>query len=125
MEYPSDFKYTKNHEWAKLEDDQVRIGITDYAQNELGDIVFIELPAKETEVNQGQDFIVVESVKAVSDVYAPVSGKVIEVNRKLANSPELVNESPHGDGWMAVIELSDQSELDELLEKAEYQKLID
>lgn len=124
MEYSINFKYTKNHEWAELEDGTVKMGITDYAQSELGDIVFIELPEEGTQIKQGQDFIVVESVKAVSDVYAPVSGVVIEVNSVLEESPELVNESPHHEGWMVKIELSDQSELDGLLDAAQYRELI-
>lgn len=124
MEYPTNFKYTKNHEWAELEDGTVKMGITDYAQSELGDIVFIELPEEETQIKQGQDFIVVESVKAVSDVYAPVSGEVVELNSVLEESPELVNDSPHDEGWMVKIELSDQSELDELLNAAEYRESI-
>ncbi len=125
MDYPKDFKYTKDHEWAKLENGEILMGITDYAQDELGDIVFIELPAEGTEVTKGEDFIVVESVKAVSDVYAPVSGEVVEVNNKLENSPELVNKSPHDKGWMVRIKVSDKSELDGLLDQDEYVKLTE
>lgn len=125
MTYPKDYKYTQDHEWTKLEDGQLRMGITDYAQDELGDIVFIELPEEGTKVKKGDDFILVESVKAVSDVYAPVSGEVIEVNRDLEDSPELVNESPHDEGWMAVIGLIDESELDELMDADEYEKLTE
>lgn len=124
MEYSTSLKYTENHEWAELEDGTVKMGITDYAQSELGDIVFIELPEEGTQIKQGQDFIVVESVKAVSDVYAPVSGMVVKVNSVLEESPELVNESPHHEGWMVKIELSDQSELDGLLDATEYRELI-
>lgn len=125
MDYPKDFKYTKDHEWVKLKDKEVLMGITDYAQEELGDIVFIELPPEGTKVEKGEDFIVVESVKAVSDVYAPVSGEVVKVNNKLADSPELVNESPHDEGWMARIKMSDKSELDGFMDRDEYVKLTE
>lgn len=123
--YPAEFKYAKDHEWAKPEDGQVRVGITDYAQGELGDIVYVELPAEGGEVKQGESFITVESVKAVSDVYAPVSGQVVEVNRELEEKPELVNQSPHERGWMALIELADPKELDELMSAAEYEEFIE
>lgn len=123
--YPEEYRYTKEHEWVKPEDGQVRVGITDYAQEELGDIVYVELPAAGQEVNQGDSFITVESVKAVSDVYAPVSGRVLEVNRELEEKPELVNQSPHDRGWMARIEMADSKELDDLLSAEQYQGFIE
>jgi glycine cleavage system H protein len=122
--YPKEYRYTKTHEWAKSENGKVRTGVTEYAQNKLSDIVFVELPQEGREVKQGEPFIVVESVKAVSDFYAPVSGKVTELNRTLEEKPELINQSPHQDGWMAVIETSDKSELENLLSAKEYEELI-
>lgn len=119
-----DYRYTKEHEWVVKEDSKVRMGITDYAQSELGDIVFVELPQEGREVKQGEGFIVVESVKAVSDVYAPVSGKVVELNKELENKPELVNQSPHDKGWMAVIEMSNAGELEALMSAEEYEEFV-
>jgi glycine cleavage system H protein len=125
MMYPKDFKYSKEHEWAKVEGNHARIGITDHAQQELGDIVYVELPAEGREVKQGESFITVESVKAVSDVYAPVSGKVIEVNRKLESEPELLNQSPHDQGWLASIEMANPKELERLMSATEYEKFLE
>jgi len=125
MPYPKELKYTKEHEWAKPEDGKVRMGITDYAQSELGDIVYVELPKKGRKVKQGESFIVVESVKAVSDVYAPVSGEIIEINEELEEKPELVNQSPYEQGWMAVIAMEDKSELDSLMSAQEYERLLE
>jgi glycine cleavage system H protein len=120
MEFPDDLKYTEQHEWARVEGGVVRVGITDFAQDALGDVVYVDVPEVGTEVQTGEPFGEVESTKSVSDVYAPVSGKVIERNVRLADSPQLVNESPYGDGWMIAIELTDASELERLLDAAAY-----
>jgi glycine cleavage system H protein len=126
MEFPDNVKYTKEHEWVRPEDDgSVTIGITDYAQQQLGDIVYVELPeANEDPILKDAPFAVVESVKAVSDVYAPVSGVVAEVNDELPNSPEVINEDPYGDGWMVRMKPTEAGELDELLSATEYEELI-
>jgi len=124
--YPSELRYSEEHEWLKLEEgNRARIGITEFAQKELGDVVFVELPEEGTVVNAGDSFAVVESVKAVSDIYAPVSGKVVEVNDALNDSPELINEDPYGEGWIAVIEVSDVAEIDSLLTAEQYQQLVE
>lgn len=120
MEFPSHLKYTKEHEWAKGEDREVTVGITSYAQEELGDIVFLELPAVGAEVTRGKTFGVVESVKAVSDLYSPVSGKVVRVNDTLLDAPETVNTDPFGEGWMIVVEAADAGEMGSLLSAADY-----
>jgi glycine cleavage system H protein len=114
MNVPAELKYSEEHEWARIEGGRVTIGITDFAQGELGDIVFVELPEAGDVVKFGDPFGSVESVKTVSELYAPVSGKVVEVNSTLVDAPEKVNESPYGDGWMIVVELSNPSELDQL-----------
>lgn len=114
MNVPSELKYSEEHEWAKVDGNRVKIGITDFAQSELGDIVFVELPEVGDSVEFGEPFGSVESVKTVSELYAPISGKVVEINANLEDSPEKVNESPYGDGWMIVVELADASELDKL-----------
>jgi glycine cleavage system H protein len=124
MSYPKELKYTREHEWAKAEDGKVRMGITDFAQRELGDIVYVELPEVGREVSQGEAMITVESVKAASDVYAPVSGRVVEVNGELDAHPEYVNQDPYGKGWMALLEMRDPSELEALLSAEEYEKLV-
>lgn len=124
MAYPTAFRYTKEHEWVKIDGNRARIGITDHAQAELGDVVFVELPTVGADVKQGGLLGTVESVKAVSDVYAPLSGKVIEVNRNLEQSPETVNQSPHDAGWIAVIQLSNPAEAGSLLDAAAYEALI-
>jgi glycine cleavage system H protein len=121
---PKDLLYSKEHEWIKKEGDKVRIGITDFAQDELGDIVFVELPEVGDELELNEPFGSVESVKTVSELYAPVSGKVVEVNEELEDSPEFVNESPYENAWMIVVELSDESELDELLSADGYEAEI-
>jgi glycine cleavage system H protein len=123
--YPKEFRYTKEHEWVKAEGGRARVGITDHAQSELGDIVYVELPAEGREVKQGETLATVESVKAVSDVYAPVSGKVVEVNRKLEAEPELINKSPHEQGWLAIIEMSDSKELERLMTAEEYERFLE
>jgi glycine cleavage system H protein len=121
MEFPEELKYTEEHEWVLVEGDLAVIGITDFAQDALGDVVFVELPAVGTEVTTGKAFGVVESVKAVSDVYAPVSGTVAEINEELPDAPEILNTSPYGDGWMIKIRMSDPGELDRLMDVAAYQ----
>jgi len=123
MSYPADFKYTKEHEWIKADDKVATIGITNYAQESLGDIVFVELPKVGTQITTGKTFGSVESVKAVSDLYAPASGVVTEVNAELANSPEKVNKDAHG-SWMIKINLQDPGELNSLLSAADYEKFI-
>lgn len=123
MSYPADFKYTKEHEWIKADGKVATIGITNYAQESLGDIVFVELPKVGTQITKGKTFGSVESVKAVSDLYAPASGVVTEVNAELANSPEKVNKDAHG-SWMIKINLQDAGELNSLLYAADYEKFI-
>ena len=124
MNIPKELKYTKDHEWARIEGDVATVGITDYAQGELGDIVFVELPKAGSSVSQGDSFGTIEAVKAVSDLYAPLSGVITEVNAALDEAPETVNNSPYGDGWMIKIKISDPSEVDNLLSADDYEKLI-
>lgn len=121
---PSELKYTENHEWLGVEGNKGTVGITDHAQEQLGDIVFVELPQEGAEFSQGDVLANIESVKSVSEVYAPVSGKVIQVNEKLLDSPELVNQDPYGEGWIATIELTDTDALGTLLTLEEYQSRI-
>jgi glycine cleavage system H protein len=121
---PSDRLYTKEHEWAQAQGDRVRVGITAYAQEQLGDVVFVELPKVGATVTQHRGFGVVESVKAVSDLFAPVSGTVAEVNAELANAPELVNQDPYGRGWMILIAPSAPAERANLLTAAQYEALL-
>ncbi|MFC4404863.1 glycine cleavage system protein GcvH [Gracilibacillus xinjiangensis] len=124
MNLPKELLYSEEHEWVKKEDGKVRVGITDHAQSELGDIVFIELPEVGDTVEADEPFGSAESVKTVSELYAPVSGKVVEVNEELEDSPELVNESPYENAWMIVIEPSDEAELDDLMSAEDYEKMI-
>ena len=124
MNVPDDLRYTKDHEWARLEGNRVRMGITDYAQDALGDVVFVQLPEPGTKVDEGGSFSEVESTKSVSDIYAPVGGTVIEVNTELADAPQRLNEDPYGEGWICVIELDAGGSLDALLDAAAYQQLI-
>ena len=124
MAVPSELKYSKEHEWVKVEGNTVTIGITEYAQGELGDIVFVELPEVDDEINEGDTFGSVKSVKTVSELYAPVSGKVVESNDELEDSPEFVNESPYEKAWMVKVELSDESQIDELLTAEQYSEMI-
>ncbi|HIC95347.1 TPA: glycine cleavage system protein GcvH [Candidatus Bipolaricaulota bacterium] len=125
MGYPKEYRYTKDHEWVKAEGGQARVGITEYAQGELGDIVYVELPTVGREVKQGESLATVESVKAVSDVYAPVSGKVAETNHRLEEEPELINKSPHDQGWLVAIEMADPKELEGLMTAEEYEKFLE
>ena len=120
MELPSGLKYSREHEWVRVEENTALIGITDFAQAELGDVVYVELPEVGSEVEANNTFGVVESVKAVSDLFAPVSGVVTEVNTTLEDEPELVNSDPYEDGWMIRVEMKDESELNDLLEADSY-----
>jgi glycine cleavage system H protein len=124
MSTPKELRYSEEHEWVKVEGEKVRIGITDFAQSELGDIVFVELPEVGDEITANEPFGSVESVKTVSELYAPVSGKVVEVNTELDDSPEFVNESPYEKAWMVTVELSDTSEVDKLMTPEQYDEMI-
>lgn len=124
MNIPENVKYTKDHEWIRVEGNQAFIGITDYAQGELGDIVFIEIETIDETLEKEEVFGTVEAVKTVSDLFMPVSGKVLQVNPKLEDAPELVNKDPYGDGWMIKVTITNPSELDELLSPANYKELI-
>lgn len=124
MEYPDDLKYTKEHEWARLSDGRITVGITDYAQDALGEVVFLELPEVDADVSKEDAFGVIESVKAANDLFAPVSGRVAEVNATLVDSPEMVNSDPYGEGWLIVVEPSDLAELDELMTSKEYAEYV-
>jgi len=124
MSYPETYRYTKEHEWVQADGDRGTIGITDHAQHELGDIVFVDLPKPGTTVTKGQTFGSVESVKAVSDVYSPVSGEVSEANDLLSRSPERLNEDPHGEAWLIKVKLGAPNELNELMSAADYEKYI-
>jgi glycine cleavage system H protein len=121
---PDDLRYTADHEWARIEGGRIRIGITDYAQDALGDVVFVQLPEPGTKVESGGTFSEVESTKSVSDIYAPVTGTVVEVNSELADSPQRLNEDPYGEGWICVIEPADPASVEGLLDAAGYAKLI-
>jgi glycine cleavage system H protein len=123
MEFPEDLRYSKEHEWARREGKAVRVGITDFAQDAMGDVVYVDVPEVGTQVTGGKAFGEVESTKSVSDVYAPVSGTVLERNDALGDTPELVNSDPYGEGWMVLIDPSDPSELDALLDAAAYRQL--
>jgi glycine cleavage system H protein len=125
MNVPEDLRYSSDHEWVRRDGDEVRIGITDYAQDALGDVVFVQLPAVGAAVTAGDPFGEVESTKSVSDVYAPVSGTVSEINEALVDSPQLLNEDPYGDGWICAIRISEPSHLESLLDAAAYLKLIE
>ena len=125
MEHPDDLRYSKEHEWARPADGRITIGITEYAQEALGEVVFLELPKADSEVSKEETFGVIESVKAVSDLYSPVTGKVIEVNSALVDAPEMVNSDPYGDGWLIVVEPADVAELDELMSPKEYEEFVE
>ena len=122
-EVRDNLKYTRTHEWVKLTGAKAKIGITDHAQEELTDIVFVELPTIGKEIKKGEELCVVESVKSVSEVYAPISGKVVAVNTKLDDAPEIINSSPYDDGWLVEIEVKDKAEVNTLLDAAAYKKL--
>lgn len=124
MNIPDNLKYTKDHEWIKVNGDKAIIGITDYAQNELGDIVFIEVETEGETLDREETFGTIEAVKTVSDMFMPVSGEVLEFNKKLEQSPEIVNNDPYGDGWIVKVKISDTSELDDLLDATAYKELI-
>lgn len=124
MNVPKELRYSQEHEWARVEGNTVRIGITDFAQSELGDIVFVELPEVGAQLTANEPFGSVESVKTVSELYAPISGKVVAVNEELNDNPEYVNESPYDKAWMIVIEPSDLSEVDNLLTAEQYEQMI-
>lgn len=126
MEYPKDLKYTSEHEWAVPEgEDRVRVGITDFAQDALGDVVYVDLPEQGAELRAGEAFGEVESTKSVSDLFSPVSGRVVERNEALAETPELVNQDPYGDGWMVIVEMTEPDDLDELLDADAYRRLVE
>lgn len=125
MHIPDDLRYSSDHEWAKLEGSRVRIGITDYAQDALGDVVFVQAPEVGTEVAVGEAIGEIESTKSVSDLYAPVGGTVVEVNGDLAEAPERLNEDPYGDGWICIIEPAGQADLEHLLDADGYRQLIE
>lgn len=122
--YPENFRYTKEHEWVRVEGDTGTVGITDHAQNELGDIVYVDLPKVGAKVEQGKSLGSVESVKAVSDIYSPLTGEVIEVNQALADAPEKLNQDAHGEGWLVKIRLANPAEAGGLMSAAEYQEYV-
>lgn len=124
MNYPESYRYTKEHEWVHVDGDHGTVGITDHAQHELGDIVFVDLPKVGVKVTRGQTFGSVESVKAVSDVYSPVSGEVSEINELLSKSPEKLNEDPHGEAWLIKVKLADPDEIRELMSASAYQQYV-
>jgi glycine cleavage system H protein len=121
---PEDLKYHKEHTWVKASGEKATIGITDYAQNALGDIVYIDLPDEDAAVEANSEIGEIESTKATSSIISPVSGRVIEVNEELSESPEIINEEPYGKGWIAVLEIEDKSELDDLMDASEYEKYV-
>ena len=122
--YPDEYRYTKEHEWVKLEGDLATVGITDHAQDQLGDVVFVELPKADAKVHATQSFGTVESVKAVSDIYAPLSGVVAEINEDLIDQPEKLNEDPHGVGWLIKIRIADKTEFEKLMSSKDYAEYV-
>ncbi len=124
MDFPADLRYTKDHEWIRVAGDTGVIGITEYAQGELGDVVFVELPAVGAKLQQGKQFGTIEAVKTVSDLFAPVSGEVVEVNEALKDSPEVVNKEPYAGGWMIKVKMTDTAEVNNLLDAAKYQEMV-
>lgn len=122
--HPEDLKYTISHEWVKVDDDLATVGITDHAQSELGDIVYVELPEQGTTIQRGNVFGTIESIKTVSDLLAPVSGEVVEVNDELPEAPEQVNENPYASGWMIIMKMDDPSELEELMSSEQYDTFL-
>ncbi|MBU2565158.1 MAG: glycine cleavage system protein GcvH [Thermoplasmatales archaeon] len=125
MEIKKDLRYTKKHEWVKVEGEKVRVGITSYAQEKMTDIVYVELPDVGKEVKKDDELGVLESVKSVSEFYSPVTGTIVDVNKNLENSPDLINSSPYNDGWLIVLEMKDKTEIDALLGFEEYKKYIE
>ena len=125
MEFPEDLRYTREHEWARRKGNQVVVGITDFAQHQLGDVVYVELPDVGDPVKKGESFGVVESTKAVSELFSPLSGKVVEVNDPLADAPETVNEDPYEEGWMITIQPSDPAELEQLMDAKAYKAFVE
>lgn len=125
MKIPDNVKYTQDHEWVLVDGDTAIVGITDFAQGELGDIVFVEIETEGESLEKGEIFGTVEAVKTVSDLFMPVSGEVIEVNEALSDNPEVVNKDPYGEGWMIKVKIADEAELDALLSAAEYQKMLE
>ncbi len=121
---PSELKYTESHEWLRIEGNQCYVGITDHAQEQLGDIVFVDLPQEGAELDKGDVLGSIESVKSVSDVYCPIPGKIVEANEALLDKPELVNQDPYGEGWIAMLEISGEENMDNLLTAEEYEGLI-
>lgn len=124
MDFPENLKYTNDHEWIKIEGNTGTIGITDYAQGELGDVVFVDIDPNLGEIKKGESFGTIEAVKTVSDMFAPCSGKVLELNKELTDNPEYINNDPYGKGWMVKIEINDAAELNELLDVKAYKSLI-
>jgi glycine cleavage system H protein len=124
MNFPDSLKYTNDHEWLRVEGDMGWVGVTDYAQGELGDVVFVELPAPGTKVQKGKSFGTIEAVKAVSDMFAPVSGEVLEINKVIQSSPEKVNKDPYGEGWFIKMRVANPAEIADLLDVDSYKKLI-
>ncbi len=124
MKFPDNLKYTKDHEWVKIENNIATIGITDFAQSELGDIVFVEIETEGEDIDKNEIFGTIEAVKTVSDMYMPVTGNIKEVNPNLEDTPEIVNKDPYGEGWMIKIEMSNESEISELLSVGEYKELV-
>jgi glycine cleavage system H protein len=125
MDFPEDLRYTREHEWARMKGDKVVVGITDFAQDQLGDVVYVELPDVGDAVKKGEAFGVVESTKAVSELFAPVSGKVVEVNDPLADAPETINEDPYEEGWMIVVQPSDPKDLEALMDAKAYRGFVE
>ena len=123
--YPEELRYSKDHEWIRVDGDRVRIGVTDYAQNQLGDVVFLELPEVGRSLAPGDQFGTVESVKAVSELYSPVAGEVVEVNSELTSTPELINEDAHGEAWMIVVRITDPASVDALMDAKAYQAFVE
>ncbi|HEY3318747.1 MAG TPA: glycine cleavage system protein GcvH [Coriobacteriia bacterium] len=122
--YPSDLKYAKEHEWVRVDGDTATIGISDFAQDQLGEVVYVDLPSEGDEATAGDSFGEIESVKSVSELFAPVSGEIVKVNDALDDAPETVNEDPYGEGWMIVVKLSDPSQLDELMDSSAYEAFV-
>jgi glycine cleavage system H protein len=122
--FPANLKYTQDHEWAKVEGNKVTVGITDHAQSALGDVVFVELPAVGKSLKKGETFGVVESIKAVSDLYSPITGKIIEVNSKLPDDPGAINRDPHADAWIVKMEVTDPASMSDLMDAAAYEKFV-